>query len=388
MAIKGIGNTFYSLKLGQENHVYEVVVKDPITLTRSKNSPSKLTCDIYRDPDISPEVGDILALTVDGMHNCFFGYITTTTHNREWSTIEAYDQLYYLNRNKTYLVYHDKKASDVLIDIAKFNGFDMLDPPMVEDTEYIIPTRVEDNVSFLEIITTALDLTKKNIGKTFYLWDDYGSLTLTSDMTLCQESRSFITLGYIEGYEWKVTLEDRYTQAHVEKRKKKEEVPVPEEGEEVDPEEPEVPVEPEEPVDPNYSEYETEEGDVVEQTFKNYDELINKYGILRYDYTAQEEENVSEVAEHLIDDMLAPGRELSLSGVQGDITVRGGTPVLVDFFTRDRREFLRGWLSVDEVTHTISNCHHTMDLSGTFVQELNEWDNTDPEYFSAPDVMY
>ena len=48
----------------------------------------------------------------------------------------------------------------------------------IEDTEYIIPRRSEDNKTLFDIVQSALNETITNTGKMYVLYDDFGSLTL------------------------------------------------------------------------------------------------------------------------------------------------------------------------------------------------------------------
>lgn len=390
MARTQIGDNIISLKCVQNGKIYECVVKDPITLTRSKNAPSKLTCEILRDPDFTVEVGNVLALTVDNYHNQFYGYVITTKKYKEWCTVEAYDQLYYMNRSNDFFIYKDKTAKDIAQDIVYTFEYGMVDYETMEDTGYILPTKVYQNMSHLEIIRDALEVTKKNTGRSFYIWDDYGSIELTSEEWMAGETTCFITMGYLESYEYTETMENGYTCALVVKvthdYEEPEEEPV-EEGDEgdVEPEEPEE----EPPKTPEQiAEEEAERTKVLEHATDINDELFERYGALQYYAEAGEDENVEEVLKQAMDTMMGPDYEITLTGVQGDMTVRGGTPVLVDFFTQDRTEFLRGWVSVDEVTHTFSNRHHTMDITGKFIRRIEDWDNTDPSFYSFPDNIY
>lgn len=351
MALYGIGETRVHLYLVQNGKIYDAVVKDEITLTRETNSASKLSCSILRD-SVSAEAGDVVALVLDDQHNQFYGYITTSHHKRGWCEIEAYDQLYYLNRNKMRISYQDITADQLVERIAKDRGYSILDPPQFENTEYLIPLRIEENVSELSIITTALDLTRENTGKRFYIWDDFGSLTLTSESWMAGETTCFIMAGYLEDYDYVVTIDDRYTAARFEKELED-------------------------------TEGEKQEGTIIETTVSYCNEAIEKYGFLELQGTVEEKENAQNKAEQELLNNLAPATTLSLTGVQGDITVRGGTPVAVDFFTRDRQEYIRGWFRVLTVTHKIGPARHTMDLSCELIEMKDDWGNTSPDYWSA-----
>ncbi|MFR8334419.1 MAG: hypothetical protein ACLU9S_20410 [Oscillospiraceae bacterium] len=71
--------------------------------------------------------------------------------------ITVYDQLYYLKNKDTY-VYSGKTATAVLRMIAE--DF-QLNVGSLEDTGYVIGSRVEDNHTLFDIIQNALDETLK-----------------------------------------------------------------------------------------------------------------------------------------------------------------------------------------------------------------------------------
>lgn len=48
----------------------------------------------------------------------------------------------------------------------------------LENTGYVIASRVEDNTSLFDIVENALDLTLQNKKEMFVLYDDFGKLTL------------------------------------------------------------------------------------------------------------------------------------------------------------------------------------------------------------------
>lgn len=50
----------------------------------------------------------------------------------------------------------------------------------LDDTGYVIESRIEENSELFEMITNALDLTLTNTGEMYVLYDDFGKLTLKS----------------------------------------------------------------------------------------------------------------------------------------------------------------------------------------------------------------
>lgn len=375
MAIHGVGNNDISLKVVQDNKIREVVVKDTITITRGINEPSKLTCSILRDPNFTAEVGSVVAFTLDNMHNQFYGYIVSTTKCKEWCDIEAYDQLYYMNRNKMRYTYENKTATEVVDYIVRRRQYGYLDPPGYEDTEYKIPSRIEENVSDLTIITTALDLTQENTGKRFYIWDDYGVIQLNSEWWLAGEPLIIISMGYIEDYSYHESLDDKYTAVRVERT-------IEDGKQEGSKKEDEAKAADEDKEDDKKKEAEKQ----VETHVARDQTLLERYGYLELVEQAEEKENLKNKAEELLKENIPPSHELSLTGVQGDITVRGGTPILVDFFTQDRKEHIRGWFRTTSVTHTFQNRTHRMDIECELIEMLDDWTKSSEPYYYPVEV--
>lgn len=341
MALFGIGKTKVSLKLFQNGKTYEAVCKD-ITLTRQPNAASRLTTSIRRD-QITAECGDLLKLTIDEQHNQFFGVITDTSKSGVWCDVTAYDQIFYMNKSHISYIYEQTTAKDLLITLTKKLGLKMVDPPHVMETDYVIPYRIEDNATPLDIILTAIDLTYKNTGKRFYLWDDCGNLCLHDEEWLMKQCHIVISMGYIEDYSYKEDMNDVVTRVKI------------------------------------ISDKTTKDDQTGTRTLyvASNDEAQSKYGLIEYMDTLEEGENGEQKAKTILEGKNGLTISLSISGCQGDIVVRGGTPVYVDFFSQDNAEYIRGFFRTESVTHHIGSGYHTMDLELSIIEMYNNWDDRD-----------
>lgn len=338
MARFGIGKTKVSLKVIQQGSVYESVPKETITLTREPNVASCLTTSIRRD-EITVECGDYLMLTLDEGHNMFMGIVTKTVKSDIWCDVTAHDQLFWMAQmNKLYKTYENKKASEILIDLVQEKGLKMVDPPHVMDTKYVIPSLITEDKP-LDIIQKALEQTQKNTGETFYLWDDCGNLCLHSEEWLATQPNLIISMGYIEDYTYTQTLVGMVTSAQV------------------------------------VSDKNNADGEEGKRQFYNAQDkdLISRYGELGGDDTLSENEDGNEKAQQILVTRKVLPSSLSVSGCQGDVLVRGGTPVYVDFFSRDNSEYIRGWFRTEHVTHTIDKGLHTMDLELKCIEMYSNW---------------
>lgn len=162
--------------------------------TDRQGSPGKLTFRVYKDKNgnLAFQEGDSVVLkyhdNTDGWKTLFNGYIFTKRRSKDgWIEVTAYDQLRYLKNKATY-VYTEKRASDVVKMIA--DDFD-LDIGTIENTSYMIGSRVEDNQSLFDIIQNALDLTLISSGKLYVLYADNGKVFLRNatnmrtDLVIC-----------------------------------------------------------------------------------------------------------------------------------------------------------------------------------------------------------
>jgi len=142
--------------------------------TERRSTPGKLTFKLVKDSIINFQEGAAVRLKVDGKP-VFFGFVFTKKRDKnQIIEVTAYDQLRYLNNKDTY-VYENKTASQFIQMIAADFS---LNTGTLEDTGYVITSRVEDNTSLFDMIENALDLTLQNSKEMFVLYDDFGKLTL------------------------------------------------------------------------------------------------------------------------------------------------------------------------------------------------------------------
>lgn len=166
-------------------------VLDGVTwTTERRGSPGVLKFSVYSDDSLNFEEGNSVGFIYDEV-NIFYGFIFTKKRSKNCIIeVTAYDQLRYLKNKDTY-AYVNKKASEVIKMIsADFN----LNTGDIEDTGYVIPSRVEDNQTLFDVINNALDLTLRQKGLLYTFFDDYGKITLKNiknmaiNLLICEES--------------------------------------------------------------------------------------------------------------------------------------------------------------------------------------------------------
>ena len=142
--------------------------------TERRSTPGKLTFKVVKDDIINFQEGAAVRLKVDGKP-VFFGFVFSKKRDKDQIiTVTAYDQLRYLNNKDTY-VYENKTAAQFIKMIAADFS---LNVGTIEDTPFVIASRVEDNTSLFDMIENALDLELQNNGNMYILYDDFGKLTL------------------------------------------------------------------------------------------------------------------------------------------------------------------------------------------------------------------
>lgn len=352
MALYGVGKSeieFYCQN--EDGQVFSIVAVGDATLTRTPNDPSCLKITVRRNDlgPYTPENGNILTLTVDGVHDMFWGYIVNTSKEERGIEITAYDQLWYWNQNSYSKEYGTISASDLYIKMSDDFGFNMVDPPTVEDTVYKIPNVILNNAKPIDIMTDALNITYKHTGFRYYIYDAYNNLSLARGEhpdtlkvnTLC------INPFNCKSYTYEEDIEDTYNVIKVI-RKSNDDKPA----------------------------------EVVEV---KDDKSIRKYGRLEYIQEGKEGENLTEVANKLLEEKRSVNISLHCSDVIGEPRVWGGSNVFVDFFSEgehDSREYIRGWFRVESVTHKFSNATHYMDLDLKLIWMYDDWEyrGIDPDY--------
>lgn len=164
--------------------------------TDINGSPGKLVCSILWDKALDISEGAPVRFKADGK-NVFFGYV----FSKEASVngiirLVCYDQIRYLLNKDTY-IYENKTASQLIKLIAENFSVKVGN---IEDSVYVIPYRVEENTTLLDMIENALELTYHNSGKRLVLYDDFGKLCLKS-ITSMYGSGECLLIGGNSGIE-------------------------------------------------------------------------------------------------------------------------------------------------------------------------------------------
>jgi hypothetical protein len=306
------------LTIQNGSSIFSPVVEGQIKLeTSRKGVPGKLTFKVVNDDMIKFQEGNAVSLKVGGK-GVFFGFIFSKKRSKNNSIdVTAYDQLRYL-KNKDTIVYTNKTASELIKKIA--SDF-RLNLGTIENTAYVIASRVEDNKTLFDMIQNALDLTLDNKKKMYVLYDDFGKLTLKdiSSMKLDlmiddQTAEDFNYTSSIDG--------ETYNKIKLA--------------------------------------YENEKTGKREIYVSQDSNSMNSWGVLQYFETIKEQTNGKAKADALLSLYNRKSRNLSISNVFGDVRVRGGSSLIINLNLGDIK--VQNYMIVENVKHTFDGDDHMMDL--------------------------
>lgn len=321
------------LLIGNETgtKAYLPAVKEGIEwTTQRKNTPGKLTFQVRRDDVLDFSEGSAVRMKENG-DEIFFGFVFKQQRGKEpIITVTAYDQLRYL-KNKDTIVYENKTADQFLKMVAADYALNI---GTLENTGYIINSRVEENTSLFEMIQNALDLTLQNTGNLFVLYDDFGKLALKnlSSMTVgVPGAYLMVDEETGENFEYTSSIDDNtYNKIKL-----------------------------------TYDNEDTGFRDVyIAQDSGN----MNKWGILQYFDTLKKGENGQAKVDALLKLYNKKTRSLKLTNVLGDNRVRAGSLIVVNLDLGDVK--IKNFMLVESCRHIYKESAHWMDLTlrgGEFV---------------------
>ncbi len=298
--------------------------------TERKGAPGKLTFSVLADDVLDFSEGSAVRLK-ENNDKIFFGFVFKQQRERgQIINVTAYDQLRYL-KNKDTIVYENKTADQFLRMIAADYG---LNTGELENTGYVIESRVEENTSLFDMVQNALDQTLTNTGDMYVLYDDFGRLALKhlSSMTVGRPG-AYLMLDEETGenFSYSSSIDDNtYNKVKLT--------------------------------------YDNEETGFREVYVAQDSENINKWGILQYFDTLSKGENGQAKVDALLKLYNKKTRNLKLTNVLGDNRVRAGSMIVVNLDLGDMK--LRNFMLVESCKHIYKESGHWMDLTmrgGEFV---------------------
>ena len=314
------------LKIQNGSTMYQPCIEDEITWeTSRKGVPGKLEFSVVKDEIISFQEGNLVQLMVDNK-NVFKGYVFTKKRSSDQIIkVTAYDQLRYL-KNKDTQVFENRTASQIIKELA--GKFKLL-TGAIEDTGYVIATRVEDNKTLMDMIQSALDITLQNRNKMYVLFDDFGAISLKSIESMKLDV--LIEKSTAEDFDYTSSI-DSNTYNFIKLA---------------------------------YDNDKTKKREIYEAIdSKN----IAAWGLLQYYEKVNQNTNAKAKADGLLKLYNKKTRNLSVSNAIGDIRVRGGC--LIPIWLELGDITVQNYMLVETVKHTFKSNEHYMDITlkgGDFV---------------------
>lgn len=308
----------FQLLIEIEKKLIEFPVVDGVTLTYDrKGSPGKLTFKVIYSKEYKIQEGDAVLFIVDE-RKLFFGFVFTKDRDKEKIiNVTAYDQLRYL-KNKGFYQYTKKTTGQLIKIIAEDYH---LKTGTLADTKHPI-TRIEDNVTLLDMIQNSLDETLMETGEIYVLYDTVGEITLKNVKSM-KVNTCFISDHTAENFSYKSSIDsDVYNKISLR--------------------------------------YEDKESKKVTPYVKSSIENINKWGILQYFDKVDSKEIGDLRAEALLKFYNQKKRSLSINGVFGNKKVKGGSLVPVVLNLGDIK--VSNYMLVEKVTHKFQAGTYLMDL--------------------------
>ena len=120
-----------------------------------KGKAGRLKFKVVRDGIVNFVEGDKVTLYVNGMSR-FSGFVMTKERTSEQIiSVTAYDQMFYLTRNKGTYVFVNKSAKEVVQTIGADYG---LSVGYISDSGWKMPQRIEEGETLVDIILSALEI--------------------------------------------------------------------------------------------------------------------------------------------------------------------------------------------------------------------------------------
>ena len=319
------------LLIEHDGDLWIPIVEDGITWTTERQGcPGTLQFNVLKDDILNIEEGDAVSLKVNG-NEIFYGFIFKKKRDKNHNiSITAYDQLRYFKNKDTY-VYENITATEVIQmiinDHFRINKDNLDEEPVLnvgelEDTQFVIATRTEENMSLFDIVQTALDLTLQNKNEMFVLYDDFGKITLKNIANMQVDVLIDEETG--ENFDYTSSIdENTYNRVKL-----------------------------------TFENEKTGKRDVYSA---QHGENMNEWGILQYFDTLKEGENGQAKADALLSLYNQKTRNLSVNNAFGDTRVRAGSLLPVILNVGDVK--VQNMMLVEKCKHEFRENQHLMTLT-------------------------
>lgn len=160
LVIKGVKGSFIPVVVGE------------IRLNSQKWGAGSLTFSVLKEGSIDFKEGNSVSLVADGK-NMFYGYVFSKSRTKKGIiNVLCYDQMRYLKNKDTYS-FQSVTADTIFKMIANDYG---IKTGSIDFSYYVLPPRIEDNTTLMDIIYKAVAETEMAGYGKFIIYDDYGEL--------------------------------------------------------------------------------------------------------------------------------------------------------------------------------------------------------------------
>lgn len=180
-----------------------IVIGDVKWVTEWADTAGKLTFTILKDSNINITEGNVVIFKTKE-YNVFYGYLFEKSRDKNGEiSCTAYDQLRYFKNKDTYC-YKGMTYTELLQRIAIDNK--LIFSSNITDTKYKIPVKVEDDVTFFDMLANARKETLYATKKLYILYDDFGSLTIKAVEGLM--TNYLLTEQGFEDFKYKTSIDN------------------------------------------------------------------------------------------------------------------------------------------------------------------------------------
>lgn len=308
----------FLLTIQHNGAVFSPPVEDGVKIEWERiGSPGKLTFTTPKVDGMAFVEGDPVCFYYDDKL-VFMGYVFKKKRDKEHRIeVTCYDQIRYLKNKYTY-AFENKTATQIIQALCKdFN----LNTGTLDNTKYVIPAIVEENIAAIDIVLDVLEETLLNTGNMFVFYDDAGKLTVKNCSNMI--SPTLIMGDTAENFDYTSSIDGETYNSIVL--------------------------------------YYKGEGETIKIFTASNADTIKQWGTLRYFEEVKTPTIGQNKANALLKLYNKKTRELKVTGAFGDISVRGGTLIPVKLNLGDVTT--NNFMLVEKVTHTFNDNQHTMDLT-------------------------
>ena len=284
-----------------------------------RGKAGRLKFKVVRDGIVNFVEGDKVTLYVNGMSR-FSGFVMTKERTSEQIiSVTAYDQMFYLARNKATYVFVNKGMKDIIQTICGDYG---LQAGTISDSGWKIPQRIEEGETLMDIILSALEICGEATGKEYFLYDGAGALVVKERSEMAMDAVLKCD-GGISEYSYQTDIsKDTYNAVQLYHAGRKE---------------------------TERKAYKAENG-----------ENVKKWGRMQYykwvAYTLNEAQ-LKELAENILKEKNRVVKRLTVENINGDILLLAGNSIWLEI--PDLGEIsLNGQALIESCTHIFSDGEH------------------------------